>query len=291
MKRCAAILAAGFVTTAVACAIAAERTPAKVLFGKVAGPALEARSIGAYARGCLAGAIALPVDGPAWQAMRLSRNRNWGTPQLVAFLEKLAKDARKKDGWPGLLVGDMSQPRGGPMLTGHASHQIGLDADIWLTPMPDRILTYEEREKISAVSMVKKNVMEIDRSVWTEGRARLIRRAALEPGVARIFVNPVIKRALCDFAGTDRAWLRKVRPWGGHDFHFHVRMDCPPGVAGCEDQEPPPPGDGCGAELDAWFVPKKPPKGPIRLKPELTLADLPADCSKLVNADGPATAR
>jgi penicillin-insensitive murein DD-endopeptidase len=57
---------------------------------------------------------------------------------LLALLERLANDARSLDGWPGLLIGDMAQPRGGPMITGHESHQIGLDADIWLTPMPDR---------------------------------------------------------------------------------------------------------------------------------------------------------
>ena len=109
---------------------------AKRLFGQVARPApLEARSIGAYSRGCLAGAVAMPVDGPAWQVMRLTRNRNWGHPELIAFLERLAT-AGKRVGWPGLLVGDMSQPRGGPMITGHASHQIGLDADIWFEPMP-----------------------------------------------------------------------------------------------------------------------------------------------------------
>jgi penicillin-insensitive murein DD-endopeptidase len=67
--------------------------------------------------------------------MRLSRNRNWGHPRLVTYLERLAKDARSF-GWSGLLVGDLSQPRGNPMPTGHTSHQIGLDADIWLTPMP-----------------------------------------------------------------------------------------------------------------------------------------------------------
>src|SRR5262245_60910951 len=66
-------------------------TPAKELFGAVKTPApLAARSIGFYAKGCLAGAAALPIDGPAWQAMRLSRNRNWGHPDLVALVEKLA---------------------------------------------------------------------------------------------------------------------------------------------------------------------------------------------------------
>lgn len=282
------VLGVVLAAVAVAGVLAAEKqTPAKVLFSKVKGPALEARAIGSYARGCLAGAVALPVDGPAWQAMRLSRNRNWGTPHLIAFLEKFAVEARKHDDWPGLLVGDMSQPRGGPMLTGHASHQIGLDADIWLTPMPSRTFSAKEREDISAVSMVIKEKRQIDRSVWTDNRARLIRRAAREPEVSRIFVNAAIKKALCDFAGSDRAWLRKVRPWWGHDYHFHVRLACPPGFAGCKDQDAPPPGDGCGAELASWLKPPPPPKNskPARPKPELTMKDLPADCSRLLNAD------
>jgi penicillin-insensitive murein endopeptidase len=288
MNRRGAILLGAILAGATAGGTIAAETPAKVLFGKVNGPALEARAIGSYARGCLAGAIALPVNGPAWQAMRLSRNRNWGTPQLVAFMERFAVEARDEDGWPGLLVGDMSQPRGGPMLTGHASHQIGLDADIWLTPMPPRTLTDREREDISATTMVIKEKRVIDRSVWTDSRARLIRRAARQPEVSRIFVNAAIKKALCDFAGTDRAWLRKVRPWWGHDYHFHVRLACPPGFAGCKDQDSPPPGDGCGAELESWLKPPPPPPKnpkPAKPKPELTLKDLPADCSRLVNAD------
>ena len=119
----------------------APSTPAKELFGRKTKPdAVAARSIGFYSRGCLAGAVALPINGATWQVMRLSRNRNWGHPKLIEFLERLA-DKAKKVGWSGLLVGDMSQPRGGPMLTGHTSHQVGLDADIWLTPMPDHTLS------------------------------------------------------------------------------------------------------------------------------------------------------
>ena len=34
-------------------------------------------------------------------------------------------------------------------------------------------------------------------------------------------VNPAIKKALRRGAGRDRAWLSKVRPWYGHDYHFH----------------------------------------------------------------------
>src|SRR5439155_20889085 len=124
---------------------------AKRVFGLVTTPAPgPAHAIGDYSRGCVAGAVPLPADGAAWQIMRPSRNRVWGHPVLIAFLERLAAAAPSAAGWLGLLVGDIGQPRGGPMLTGHASHQIGLDADIWLTPMPDHRLSSAEREEILA---------------------------------------------------------------------------------------------------------------------------------------------
>jgi len=170
------------------------KVPAKELFGRAtSGAPLAARAIGSYAKGCVAGATALPVDGDTWQVMRLSRNRNWGHPRLLDFLERFAADARNLDGWPGLLVGDMSQPRGGPMITGHSSHQIGLDVDIWLTPMPDRILTPEERENMVAVSMLK-DPFTVDPDKWTPLHTKLVKRAASYPEVDRIFVHPAIKR-------------------------------------------------------------------------------------------------
>src|SRR5512132_2887025 len=71
-------------------------TPAKELFGRKAAPAnLQTRTIGFYSKGCLAGAVALPINGATWQVMRLSRNRNWGHPNLIAFLERLAVQAPK----------------------------------------------------------------------------------------------------------------------------------------------------------------------------------------------------
>jgi len=147
-------------------------TPVKELYARKTKPVpFAARSIGFYSHGCLAGAVALPIDGSTWQVMRLSRNRNWGHPQLIDFLERLAGQA-KKIGWNGLLVGDLSQPRGGPMLSGHTSHQVGLDADIWLTPMPDRTLSREEREFMSAVNMVREDRRDIDPEVWTHERHR-----------------------------------------------------------------------------------------------------------------------
>src|SRR4051812_30642395 len=141
---------------------------ARELFGRKLLPAaMPPRAIGFYAKGCIAGAEALPINGDSWQVMRLSRNRYWGHPDLVALVERLAAKARTEAHWPGILVGDMSQPRGGPMLTGHASHQVGLDADIWLTPMPKHKLSRNEREEMSAVMMVRADRRDIDPHAWT----------------------------------------------------------------------------------------------------------------------------
>ncbi|WP_075216898.1 penicillin-insensitive murein endopeptidase [Mongoliimonas terrestris] len=264
-------------------------TPAKVLFGAVTQPApLKARAIGSYARGCLAGAVALPVNGARWQVMRLSRNRNWGHPDLVRFLERLAVKAPSV-GWNGLLVGDLAQPRGGPMLTGHASHQIGLDADIWLTPMPPRTLSADERESLSATSMLANGGKGrfVDPAIFTAAHYGIIRAAAHDKAVDRIFVNRGIKKALCEMTTGDRSWLRVVRPWWGHDYHFHVRLGCPAGSVGCKAQDAPPQGDGCGAELDSWFVekPAPPPSKPRKPAPEITLADLPKACGEVLVTD------
>jgi penicillin-insensitive murein DD-endopeptidase len=266
----------------------APSTPAKELFARkptpFPGPPL---SIGAYSKGCLAGAQPLPITGPSWQVMRLSRNRNWGNPELVQFLERLGNNA-KKVGWNGLLIGDMSQPRGGPMMTGHSSHQVGLDVDIWFKPMPDHVQTVQEREFATAVDMVAKDRLDVDPEVWTHTRTELIRTTAQDPVVTRIFVNAAIKKAMCREAGSDREWLSKVRPWWGHAEHFHVRIACPAGSPQCKPQPPPPVGDGCGHELDSWFKEStlfpKPPLIPAPPRPAMTMAGLPPQCKQIVGA-------
>lgn len=279
---------------------AAPKVPvieAKTIFGAMATAApLQARAIGFYSRGCLAGAKPLPIDGPTWQAMRLSRNRNWGHPQLILLVERLAADAKAGDGWPGLLVGDISQPRGGPMLTGHASHQIGLDADIWLTPMPQRRLSYQEREDIPATSMLAKGDVLVDPNVWTEAHGRLILRAASYSEVERVLVHPGIKKALCEQPGADKVALSKIRPYWGHHYHMHIRIACPKDSVGCQPQPSVPADTGCGKEVSDWLAllrrpakPADPAAKPAPPKPGLALDQLPADCRMVIDSGSPAT--
>jgi penicillin-insensitive murein endopeptidase len=248
--------------------------------------------IGAYNKGCVAGAAKMPLNGDNWQVMRLSRNRYWGYPGTIALLKRLAANVHKDTGWPGILVGDIGQPRGGPALSGHASHQIGLDADIWLTPMPDHRLSREEREEMSATMMVREDRLDVDPKAWTPQHWMLLRDAAQEPGVQRIFVNAAIKKALCREAKGDRSWLAKIRPWYGHDYHFHIRMRCPPGSSECKGQSDQGGGEGCNAsDLAYWFKdsiihpkPEPEPKEPPKPKVGITLAQLPKACRAVLNA-------
>jgi penicillin-insensitive murein DD-endopeptidase len=258
---------------------------AKRVFGLAEEPvAGSPNSIGSYTKGCIAGAVQLPADGPNWQVMRPSRNRAWGHPQLIAFIERLATAMPQINGWPGLLIGDLAQPRGGPMLTGHASHQLGIEADIWLTPMPDRRLNREERDAMLATNVVAANRLDVDPAVWSPAYRQLLEAVARRPEVARIFVNPAIKRALCREAGADRAWLSRIRPWWGHNYHFHIRLSCPAGDTACEGQPPPAAEDGCGKELDWWFTSEAlhpPPPSPRVTSPRI--ADLPRACAGIVS--------
>ena len=228
---------------------------AKQLFARKYLPSAQpTKVIGEYAKGCIAGAAKMPMDGDTWQVMRLSRNRYWGYPDMIALLKRLSVNAHKDAGWPGILVGDIGQPRGGPALTGHASHQIGLDADIWLTPMPDHRLSREDREEMSATMMVRADRLDVDPKAWTPEHWMVIRDAAMEPAVQRIFINAAIKKALCREAKGDRSWLEKVRPWYGHDYHFHIRMRCPPGATECKGQKDQGGGEGCKpSDLAYWF--------------------------------------
>ncbi len=280
------ILIAGLALTGVP---AAAQQPAKELFGAARnGTASRPASFGSYAKGCLAGAEQLAESGPTWQAMRLSRNRNWGHPELIDFVKDLSRKAAQQRGWKGLYVGDLSQPRGGPMLTGHRSHQIGLDADIWMLP-PNRLnLSATEREALSSISTRRAKGAYVNKN-WTRAHHEIIKAAAKDKRVARIFVFPGAKVQMCKDAKGDRSWLRKIRPWWGHHYHFHVRLSCPKGVKGCVDQAPPPAGDGC-KDAEQWVQdilhPKPAPKTTTPRKPRgpLTLKDLPNQCGPVLSS-------
>lgn len=248
---------------------------------------------GSYARGCVGGAEQLRETGPTWQAMRLSRNRNWGHPETIDFIEKLSGFAAKQPGWKGLYIGDISQPRGGPMLSGHRSHQIGLDIDIWMLPATKLNLSRKARENISSISLRRAKGAFVNDN-WSAQHHAIIRQAARDKRTARIFVFPGAKVRMCNDETGNRKYLRKIRPWYGHHYHFHVRLACPKGSRGCVNQDPPPKGDGC-AEAQQWVnnilnPPKPKPRDPNAPAPkkkqrrEYMLADLPQQCTGVLQS-------
>ncbi|MEM8555059.1 MAG: penicillin-insensitive murein endopeptidase [Pseudomonadota bacterium] len=255
--------------------------------------------IGGYAKGCAAGLQALPESGPTWQAMRLSRNRYWGHPETIDYLQKLSAFASTQPGWEGLYIGDLSQPRGGPMLTGHQSHQNGLDADIWMLPPKRLNLSATERENISSIAIT--NDFKRLNGNWTPQHAAVLEAAARDERVDRIFVTAPVKIALCQSATrADREWLQKIRPFWLHNYHFHVRLKCPADAPDCVTQTPSVAelsngGDGCDESLNWWVTtalepaepdPDAPPAPKRRNARDLVMAELPKQCEAVLNAPG-----
>ncbi len=262
---------------------------AKVLFSEAEVASNQTPApLGSYSRGCLAGGVQLPESGPTWQAMRLSRNRHWGHPEVIDYIKKLSVKAAAQPGWNGIYVGDISPPRGGPH-SGHASHQIGLDVDFWMLPADKLDLTPTERENLSSISMRRQNGAFVN-SDWTRSHHEVLKAAASDPRVTRIFVFPGAKVQMCNDETGDRAYLRKIRPWYGHHYHFHVRLACPRSAKDCVEQTPLPAGDGCD-DAQEWVdnilnpPPPDPNAPPPKPRPELTMADLPLQCSKVLSAN------
>jgi penicillin-insensitive murein endopeptidase len=264
-------------------------------FGKFRAAARgKPEAVGGTSNGCLIGGVRLPASGPGFEVLHLDRHRRTGHPVLVDYIKRLALAARKAKLHP-LLIGDLSQPRGGPTLTGHRSHQSGLDVDIGYT-RPDwllrRKLKKDERETLFPPAVLDLKTGQFTAS-YGPNVEKLIALAVADPLVDRIFVNPRIKQQLCQRPAKQRAWVRTVRPWWGHHDHLHVRLKCPAGNEGCTAQDDVPPGDGC-AEIEWWLSaeaqkaaaakaakPPGPPKPPPPLPPacqvmiEPTTASLP----------------
>lgn len=275
--------------------MAQAQTKASVLFGSKGDPSKQSsHSYGAYSKGCLAGAVQLSESGPTWQSMRLSRNRNWGHPQMVSFLERLSVKTATIPGWSGLYIGDISQPRGGPMISGHLSHQMGLDADIWLLPPKRLNLSRAARENLSAQSVRSEDQRTVNNN-WTPSHMEVIKAVASDPAVDRIFITPPAKVWMCKHAKGKRKWLQKVRPYWNHHHHFHVRLKCPKESVGCKTQTPTVKqlsknATGCDRDLKWWVTEalKLPdPKADNDSKKSegvrnYVMADLPAQCKKVL---------
>ena len=279
--------------------VLAESTAATLFSAKRTPAPGAAVPVGTYAKGCAQGNLELPETGPTWQAMRLSRHRNFGQPVTLAFLQDLSAFAVTQ-GWAGLYIGDIGNPRGGPMNSGHASHQMGLDVDIWQLPATRLNLSRAQREELSSVPVRSADQLSVTRN-WTPANHAIMRAAARDPRVDRIFVAAAVKIEMCKSAtAADTAWLQKIRPEGGHDTHFHVRLKCPQGVVYCQTQKPAVSelskgGNGCDATLAYWVsdaylhpkpvVPAPPPQPRKRTARELLMSDLPAECGQVLAAD------
>jgi penicillin-insensitive murein endopeptidase len=257
--------------------------------------AKAAEVLGGYAGGCLHGAQSLLHDQGDFYLMRVARHRYYAHPTMRTFITAFAR--KIKAARLGVLrVGDISQPRGGPMLNGHNSHQVGLDADFWFwldAPTGARNVSYTEREHVSAISMLNAQRNGINHQRFGRKQIAVLRLAAKDPKVQRIFVNPYIKKELCTVT-KNAAWLEKIRPWWGHHYHFHVRLRCPVEDTQCRAQAPLPEGPGCGQELAWWFT--KEAADTLRESQEKArqktdqqrlaekLARLPDTCSEVLNA-------
>ncbi|MFI5322577.1 MAG: penicillin-insensitive murein endopeptidase [Thermodesulfobacteriota bacterium] len=215
-------------------------------------------SIGTYTAGCIRNAASIPLNGEGFQVIRLGRQRYYANPEMIDYIIWLGKMVHEKLN-ALLLIGDVSQRTGGPMYDEHSSHQIGLDADIlyWQHPIAlRRELTTVERAHIYPQSVLNEDETSIDEFKWNDKIGKIIKIAASDKRVNRIFVNPFIKKRLCKIY-PDEAWLARVRPWYGHDGHFHVRLNCPLENHSCQPQDPLNIFyTGCGSDLDKWFTAK-----------------------------------
>jgi murein endopeptidase len=176
----------------------------------VADAACHSRALGETNHGRLSCGVQLPEETDAlvtWDfPLGLSPNRGWrrwGTQKLIDTVELLSLDygTRFPIG-PRLVVGDLSRPHGGPFGeefggVGHASHQNGLDVDIY----------YPRRDGLE-LPPVKPSQIDRRRAQW------LVDRAAR--GAHFVFIGP---NTGLKPPGRQVQFLPAY-----HDNHFHLRI-------------------------------------------------------------------
>jgi murein endopeptidase len=211
VRRLAVLLAAALLA-APAAADAMQIEPAAPA-APVVDPPIEwrvSRAVGKPFAGHLVDGVQLPAEGrDFWTydwGLRASPNRpwrRWGTDRLVQVVLKVAREHRAAHPHaPRMAVGDLSRRYGGDFgprfgYIGHASHQNGLDVDVYY-PRADG------RERAA------RDASQIDRRLSQE----LVDRF-LAAGAATIFVGPNTR--LIGPPGV-------VVPLTNHDNHLHVRL-------------------------------------------------------------------
>jgi len=224
--------------------------PPQALLAPASAPTLaKAEAIGFYSGGCLQGGMSLEGDENGLEFAHVGRGRFWAHPYMIDLLTELGefthKNFKKK-----VIVGDLSLSRGGPTVGGHSSHQNGLDADLWYKLAPTRSRSFQRREVEVMPSVLTEKGFN---KYFSKPQRILLSFLAQDNRVARVFVHPKIKKALCEGPRrlfTDKS-LAKIRPWFGHDDHLHLRLKCPQSDKNCVAQEPPKEGSGCD-ELKWW---------------------------------------
>jgi len=168
-------------------------------------------ALGTYSAGALAGGVRLPPAGRtflSWDpVLRRTPNRawrRWGTDRLVRVVLSVAQqDHAAHPRAPRMAIGDLSRPHGGDFgpqygYIGHASHQNGLDVDVYYPRADGR-------------ELAPRDAGEIDRR-----RSQELVDRFLAAGAQVIFVGP--NTGLRGPPG-------RVQPLAHHDNHLHVRLE------------------------------------------------------------------
>jgi len=206
------------------------------------------QAIGFYSKGELKFADKMASESTHHIKLFLPRNRGFGTLMLINIAMEASSILNAN--FPAgerVQFGDMSNKDGG-FLSGHNSHQNGLDVDVSYMRMD-----YREQDQFDIdgfdENFVIKNILspnfDMERNLF------IFKSLVSTNKVNRIFVDQVIKNAICEHVikigqrELYRETLRRLRHWPNHLNHFHLRLVCPSDSSKCEEQTPPPDGDGC----------------------------------------------
>jgi murein endopeptidase len=162
-------------------------------------------AVGSPANGRLVGGVQFPAEGATfftWDpVLHRSPNRGWrrwGTDRLVRLVLRVAREyAAAHPNAPRIGIGDLSRPRGGPFGPKHATHQNGLDVDVYYP-------------RLDGLERPPKRVAQIDLDLAQDLVDRFVRS-----GVDVVYVGP--NTGLRGPHGV-------VQVLWNHDNHVHVRI-------------------------------------------------------------------